>query len=219
MAFKYFNVKNGLVTGNILLHAGNGVIAANTFNGSLSVTDSANLGNVSNIKITGGQANYVLKTDGTGNLSWVEQSGGGSQIGGTNTQVQFNNNGSFGGSNSFTFDSTSTTLTVNNFVATSSANLGNVANLAITGGSNGYYLQTDGTGNLTWANVTTGITLTVDNFSGDGSNTAFTLTQTPDNANYTLVSIGGVMQPKSAYTVNGNVLTFSSAPPKLLRLK
>ena len=76
MAFKYFNVKNGLVTGNILLHAGNGVVAANAFNGNLSVTDSANLGNISNVKITGGQANYVLKTDGTGNLSWTEQSAG-----------------------------------------------------------------------------------------------------------------------------------------------
>jgi hypothetical protein len=214
VAFKYFNVKNGLVTGNILLHAGNGVIAANTFNGSLDVTDSANLGNVRNIKITGGQANYVLQTDGTGNLSWVEQSGGGSQVAGSNTQVQFNNNGNFSGSNTFTFDSSNTLLTVNNFVATSSANLGNIANIKVTGGSNGYYLQTDGTGNLTWANVTTGITLTVDDFVGDGTNTAYTLTQTPDNANYTMVSIGGVMQPKSVYTVIGNVLTFSSAPPE-----
>ena len=214
MAFKYFNVKNGLVTGNILLHAGNGVIAANTFNGSLSVTDSANLGNVGNIKITGGQANYVLRTDGTGNLSWVEQSGGGSQVAGSNTQVQFNNNGNFGGSNSFTFDSSNTLLTVNNFVATSSANLGNVANVKVTGGSNGYYLQTDGTGNLAWSSVATGITLTVDSFVGDGSNVQFTLTQTPENANYTIVSIGGVMQPKSAYTVVNNTLTFGSAPPE-----
>jgi hypothetical protein len=35
------------------------------------------LGNVSNVKITGGTGGYVLQTDGTGNLSWVAQSGGG----------------------------------------------------------------------------------------------------------------------------------------------
>ena len=49
---------------------------------SLAVTGNAqfsganvSLGSVGNLKITGGTANYVLQTDGTGNLSWVEQSG------------------------------------------------------------------------------------------------------------------------------------------------
>lgn len=74
MAFKYFNVKNGLVTGNILLHAGNGTVSANTFSGNINATGNANLGNVSNVKITGGNANFVLRTDGTGNLSWVDPS-------------------------------------------------------------------------------------------------------------------------------------------------
>jgi hypothetical protein len=78
VAFKYFNVKNGLVTGNILLHASNSSISANSFTGNLSVTDTANLGNISNVKITGGTANYVLQTDGQGNLSWAAQTGGGS---------------------------------------------------------------------------------------------------------------------------------------------
>ena len=43
----------------------------------INVTNTANLGAVGNITITGGSANYVLKTDGAGNLSWVAQSGGG----------------------------------------------------------------------------------------------------------------------------------------------
>lgn len=76
MAFKYFNVKNGLVTGNILLHASNSSISANAFTGNLNVTSTANLGNVGNVIITGGVANYVLSTDGTGNLNWVAQTGG-----------------------------------------------------------------------------------------------------------------------------------------------
>jgi hypothetical protein len=43
---------------------------------SLNVTGLANLGAVSSIVITGGSANYVLQTDGFGNLSWAEQTGG-----------------------------------------------------------------------------------------------------------------------------------------------
>ena len=39
---------------------------------SLTVTGVSNLGDVSNVKITGGSANYVLTTDGLGNLSWSE---------------------------------------------------------------------------------------------------------------------------------------------------
>jgi len=96
---------------------------------------------------TDGNANEVLKTDGSGNLSWVAQpstyadsdvdthlnqstaqsgevlswngtdydwvaqSGGGSTSpGGSNTQVQFNNNGSFAGDADLTFDGTNLTV-------------------------------------------------------------------------------------------------------------
>jgi len=53
-----------------------------------------------------GNSNQVLKTDGSGNLSWVDQSSGGSP-GGSDTQVQYNNGGSFGGIAGFTFTDTS----------------------------------------------------------------------------------------------------------------
>ena len=77
MSFKYFNVKNGLTTGNIALHSSNANIQANYFVGNINVTSLANLGAVGNVKITGGENTYVLSTDGTGNLSWVAPSGGG----------------------------------------------------------------------------------------------------------------------------------------------
>jgi uncharacterized protein YjiK len=35
------------------------------------VSNQANLGNVGNVIITGGTANYILKTDGNGNLTWT----------------------------------------------------------------------------------------------------------------------------------------------------
>lgn len=71
------------------------------------------LGSVSNVKITGGTAGYVLGTDGLGNLSWVVGGGGGNgSPGGSNTQLQFNDSGAFGGSPYLTFNSATTTLTV-----------------------------------------------------------------------------------------------------------
>ena len=63
---------------------------------------------------------HVLSWTGT-EYAWVAQSGGGSGTpGGSNTQVQYNNNGSFGGDSTFTFDSATNTLTVQNLTVTGS---------------------------------------------------------------------------------------------------
>lgn len=74
----------------------------NTANGNLT------LGNIGNVKILGGVNGYVLQTDGTGNLTWqVAPTGnvtGNGVPGGANTQIQFNNEGNFGGSAGLTFD-------------------------------------------------------------------------------------------------------------------
>ena len=53
-----------------------------------------------------GSANQVLQTDGAGSLSFATVSGGGGTPGGSDTQVQYNNGGSFGGMASMTFDDT-----------------------------------------------------------------------------------------------------------------
>jgi len=102
---------------------------------SLRVLGNTDLGNVGNITITGGTNGYVLATDGTGNLSWVAQSGNGgnSTPGGVNTQVQFNNNGVFAGSTSLTYDDSTKVLFVGgngNFsnIVTASTLRSNVAN-------------------------------------------------------------------------------------------
>ena len=105
-------------------------------------------------------------------------------------------------------------LTVSGNVAFSGANvtLGAVGNLHIGGGSANYYLQTDGSGALTWAAVPM-TSVNVDTFTGDGSWTMKTLTVTPTDINYTLVAIGGVFQPRDAYSVSTNVITFDDPPP------
>ena len=63
------------------------------------------------------------------------------------------------------------------------------------------------------------ITPHIDEFNGDGSTTAFTLTKTSigtPSASRFLVFVDNVYQrygPQYAYTVTGNVITFTSAPP------
>ena len=53
----------------------------------------------------------------------------------------------------------------------------------------------------------------VQNFTGDGTTTLFTLSTSSFGENYTFVYINGVYQNKNTYTVSGVTLTFSTAPP------
>ena len=50
------------------------------------------------------------------------------------------------------------------------------------------------------------------NFTGTGSQTAFTLNQTVNEENMTFVFIQGVYQDKSTYGISGTTLTFTTAP-------
>jgi hypothetical protein len=53
----------------------------------------------------------------------------------------------------------------------------------------------------------------IDNFTGTGSQTVFTLSTASGGENLTFVYINGVYQNKNTYTVSGVTLTFSQAPP------
>ena len=53
----------------------------------------------------------------------------------------------------------------------------------------------------------------VDQFSGNNSTTAFTLSGDPSTENNTQVFISGIYQEKDTYSVSGTTLTFSTAPP------
>ena len=52
-----------------------------------------------------------------------------------------------------------------------------------------------------------------DQFSGTGSQTAFTMSVAPANTASTLVAVSGVLQDPSTYSVSGTTLTFTGAPP------
>ena len=122
---------------------------------------------------------YYLQTDTNGILSWAAGGGGGGgSPGGSNTQIQYNNAGAFGGSPDFTFvngsgnatvtlgvgssttgkltlaqSSTANTVTIQSGANTASWTM----TLPVDDGNNGQLLQTDGSGNLSWyTNTATG---------------------------------------------------------------
>ena len=192
-ANQFFNALNANITGSANLSGTVTVTNTGTITslGNVNFTAAPNvtLGTVSNLHISGGVAGYFLRTDGAGNLSWAIGGGGGNGTpGGNTTEVQFNDNGTFGASANFVFNPFNYTITVDNINtkvtnvntslvsnlsanlktnttisgnltlpanvnATTSANinLGDVANIHIEGGNNGYVLQTDGAGNLSWS--------------------------------------------------------------------
>lgn len=166
------------------------------------VSGNLSLGNVSNVKMTGGSNNYVLQTDGSGNLSWVAQIGG---VGNSTTgELLFNNSGNVDGVSNTSV--TSGTLTFSN-----------LSNLKIDGGTNGYFLQTDGAGNLTWAAGGGG-----GNGSPGGSNTqiqyndsglfggtvGFTFNKTSNNV--AMPNSLSVTNAITANTVTSNTLTINT---------
>lgn len=132
----------------------------------------------------------------------------------SNTQLVYNNQGNLVGSSDLTFNGDELSLN-GNLVVVGNTNLGAVGNIRITGGSNGYVLTTNGSGNLRWVAQTTNqpTTVTVDSFTGNGVQTQYTLSVTPTDVNYVFLAIGGVSQPRSAYSLSGNVVTVSSPPP------
>jgi len=77
-----------------------------TVDGSSSgMTGDIALASLANLTIGGGTNGYFLQTDGSGVLSWAAGGGSGNgTVGGSNTQIQFNNSGSFAGSSNLTFD-------------------------------------------------------------------------------------------------------------------
>ena len=111
-------------------------------------------------------------------MSWAAGGGGGGgSPGGSNTQIQFNNAGAFGGDAAFTFTNGGATATMTLGVASTTSGVAKLYNsasanaitiasgnnsaawtmtLPTTAGTNGYFLQTDGSGNTTWAAAAAG---------------------------------------------------------------
>ena len=196
-------VSNALIAGTVYTNAQPNITSLGTLS-SLTVTSNVDAGNIrsDNLLYANGTP-YVFTTDAAG----------------SNTQVQFNDSNAFAGSNSFTFNKTTNTLSVTNFsvaniTANGLSNLGDISNVKITGGTAGYILSTDGLGNLAWSTAGGAgfVSITKDNFVGNGVQTSFNLSTTATGEEAVMVNIDGLVQQDSVYTISGSVLTFASPP-------
>jgi hypothetical protein len=144
-----------------------GTLTGLTSNGIVNFANTSNvtLGSIANLHISGGTNGYVLQTNGSGGLTWTAQTGGSGNgtPGGANTEVQYNDAGTFGASAGFTFNNTTNTLSATNITATANITGGNLTtggSLSVTGNANIGNIGTAGvvtaTGNVRGGNINTG---------------------------------------------------------------
>lgn len=62
-------------------------------------------------------------------------------------------------------------------------------------------------------NIPTTAAFPFDQFSGTGSQTAFTLSQAPASTTSIVVAVSGVVQNPNTYSISSTILTFTAAPP------
>lgn len=127
---------NGSTTYWSTVTGASGTINATTIalTGNLTLsTSSAFIANGSS-----GSAGQVLTTNGTSTY-WSTVTGGSGIPGGANTQIQFNNSNTFGGSANLTFNATTSTLTVANTIIVGSSRVNtstiNTVSLGVSGNS------------------------------------------------------------------------------------
>ena len=165
------NTNGVAITGNLYISTNNitaSAISATTLGGTLTTSAQPNitsignlstltvngisyLGNAANVRISGGVNGYVLTTNGLGGLSWEPAIATSTPPGGSNTFIQFNDNGSFGGAPTLTYDPINFLVTVPNLTVGGVLQASNVGNINIPGGVNGQFLKTNGAGGLSWA--------------------------------------------------------------------
>jgi len=157
----------------------------------------------SNITITSGSNGQVT----------IASSVGGGSIGGSNTQVQFNDGGSFGGDSGLVFNKTTNTLTTTNI----SGSLTQLAN------GNSYLVAEDGvkitSSSAGQVSISTSKELVFnEKLSGtaDGTNTKFTLANTPFDTSEISLFVNGMLQTPNGltsfqdYSVTGSVVYFTT---------
>lgn len=227
---------NVLATGNV---SGNNMVATGTVEGTaLDITGSAiisvsanianivlsgtaisadtgilDLGSNANVSITGGAADFVLSTDGAGNLIWID----GANIVGALGNLSISNT------------TISTALVDGNITLTPTGNgtviidtttgltipVGNTVQRADPAATGTVRFNTDA-GRIEvydgaeWDSVAAGVTNQL--FTGDDSTLVFALDRDSTSAAALVVFNGVVQIPGVAYTVTGNLITFAEAP-------
>lgn len=115
-------------------------------------------------------------------------------------------------------DVTTNGNTTTNTITVGGLSIDSLYTLPTSDGTNGQVITTDGSGNLSFTSVAAGgnsasdLTITSDTFTGDNSTVNYTLSQVATGDDYVVVSLNGVVQDPSEYSVSGTTLTFSTAP-------
>jgi hypothetical protein len=120
--------------------------------------------------------------------------GGNLSIGGSNNELRF-----YEGSNYVGFEAPA--LSANKIWVLPSAD-----------GSANQILKTDGSGNLSFTDDLTLAAATVNNYTGNGSTTAYTLSTTPNLETSIQAYVDGVYQFKNTFSFSGTTFTFDTAP-------
>jgi hypothetical protein len=221
------NFTGNLVSANANL--GNLAIA-NFVQGTLTTAAQPNItsvGNLSSLTVGNATANMVFsegQLTTTGNISVLGIKTNNyyladgtpvdfQQTGGSNTQVQFNNDGNFGASANFTFDSSTNVLTVNgnanvtNTLLTPNVNSG-TGNLTLT--ANGFSTVIDNTGNVTFS---ADAVITAKTFKGNvEGNISGNITAPGANTNI-IYNDAGLLAGSNAFAFDNttNTVTISNA--------
>lgn len=164
-----------------------------------------------------GTAGQVLTTNGLGGMSWTTVSGGGgggssNPPGGVATSIQFNDNNSFGGAASFTFDSVLDVVTVPDLTSTGTIS-GSISSssVAITGGaidSTPIGDTTRSTGKFT--TVAANDVATFNKGTNSTSSTTGTVVVTGGIGVSQDVVIGGAVAVNTTITATGNIVANSN---------
>jgi hypothetical protein len=158
--------------------------------------------NLANLKIDGGTNGYVLQTDGTGTLAWTAQGGAGTgNPGGSNTQIQFNDAGLFGGDTGFTYNNASGIVNM-------PTDLNVVSDITTTSGM--FTGDGGGISNIAAGNI---VGLNTSSISNGTSNVDITTSNgnidlAVDGSNVARFSKTGAAYP-AVFTVQGNINAFN----------
>jgi hypothetical protein len=173
------------------------------------------LGSVGNLKITGGTANYVLQTDGTGNLSWVTQSGGGGGGSSISNGTSNVNIAAANGNITMGVNGTANAVVISNAEITISGNINSSGNITAprftsnvaTGTSPFIVTSTTQVANLNSETAGTVITNAQPNITSVGTLTGLTSNGTVNFTNASNVSLGAVGNVKITGGSSGLFLT------------
>ena len=204
MANTTLQIRHSTVAGNTPSSLANGEIAINSRDGVLYYSTPS--GTVTTLSAASGPA-------------------------GLNKEIQFNDSGSLGGNNKLTFDKTTGELVVNGTVRANifsddgvdlydfsnrAFNTANAAFLAANTGGAGTDTYARNTANAAFAkaNAVSSATVAVFETTSNGTVSTFDIGFNPVSDEAVMVTIAGIVQPVSVYTVNSsaNTITFDDIP-------